>query len=79
MINKSFAIFRNYRIFCANVKIISYAKFFTFRKSTTIILEMNRVLSIVDMEKEVQEVDKQGLPVGDARRVTFSIVNFKQE
>ena len=79
MFNKSSAISRNYRIFCANVKIISYAKFFTFRKSTTIILEMNRVLSIVDMEKEVQEVDKQGLPVGDARRVTFSIVNFQQE
>ena len=79
VVNKSFAISRNYRIFCANIKIISYANFFTFRKSTTIILEMNRVVSIMDMEKEVQEVDEQGLPEGDARRVTLSIVNFKQE
>ena len=40
---------------------------------------MNRVESITDLVKEVLVLDSEGLPVGKARKVVFSIVNLKEE
>ena len=70
---------------CEHIKISKnniatfFTKLFNFRKRTTRQQIMNRVESITDLEKEVLVLDSEGLPVGKARKVVFSIVNLKKE